>query len=106
MTRVEGRGSFIGLPGDDAYGAATSVFNLAAPATPAVAVTARTVDQIQAAIRYADTENLPVRVHTTGHGAPTARPMAGALLIKADLDGGVEIDAARRLARIAAGTRW
>lgn len=72
MTTTEGRDSFIGLPGDDA---ATSVFNLVAPATPTAAVTARTVDQIRAAIRYADSENLPVRVHATGHGAATARPM-------------------------------
>ncbi|HEY1624248.1 MAG TPA: FAD-dependent oxidoreductase [Streptosporangiaceae bacterium] len=106
MTTMEGRDSFIGLPGDKAYAAATSVFNLAAPVTPTAAVTAQTIDQIRAAIRYADTENVPIRVHTTGHGAPTARPMSGALLIRADLDGGVEVDAARRLVRIAAGTRW
>jgi FAD binding domain len=106
MTTLEGRESFIGLPGDDAYDAATSVFNLAAPATPAAAVTAQTIDQVRAAIRYADTENLSIRVHTTGHGAPTARPMPDALLIRTDMDGGVEVDAARRLVRIAAGTRW
>ncbi len=106
MTTAEGRDSFVGLPGDTAYEAATSVFNLAAPATPAAAVTARTVDQIRAAIRYADAENLSLRVHVTGHGAATARPMPDALLIRADLEGGVEVDAERRLARIAAGTRW
>jgi hypothetical protein len=106
MTAIDGRDSVIGRPGDSAYDAATSVFNLAAPATPAAAVTARTIGQIRAAIRYADAGNLPVRVHTTGHGAPSARPMPGALLIRADLDGGVEVDAARRLARVPAGTRW
>lgn len=106
MTTTQSRDSFIGLPGDKTYDAATSVFNLAAPVAPAAAVTVHTIDQIRAAIRYADAGNLPIRVHTTGHGAPTARPMPGALLIRADLDGGVEVDAARRLARIPAGTRW
>jgi FAD/FMN-containing dehydrogenase len=106
MTAVGHGGTTVAHPGDEAYEAATRVFNLAAPATPAAAVTAVSIDQIRAALRYATAADLPVRVHVTGHGAAATRPMDGALLIKASLAGHVEIDTRRRLARIPAGTRW
>lgn len=96
----------ISQPGDPAYDAATAVFNLAAPARPAAAVTARTVDDVRAAVRHARDNGLPVRVHTTGHSAGSVAPMDGALLIRTELDGEVEVDAADRVARIPAGTRW
>ncbi|MBM7774562.1 FAD/FMN-containing dehydrogenase [Actinokineospora baliensis] len=96
----------IGLPGEAAFTEATEVFNLAAPARPAAAITARTVDDVRAAVRHAAAERLPVRVHTTGHAAGGVRPVAGGLLIRTQLAGGVEVDAARRIARIPAGTRW
>jgi FAD/FMN-containing dehydrogenase len=106
MTAVGHGGTTVAHPGDEAYEAATRVFNLAAPATPAAAVTAVTIDQIRAALRHAAAADLPVRMHVTGHGAAAARPMDGALLIRVDLAGRVEIDTRRRLARIPAGTRW
>lgn len=96
----------IALPGDAGYVDATRVFNLASPVTPAAAVTARSVDDVRAALRYAVREGLQVRAHATGHGAPTARPMSDALLIRTELDGGVEVDVARRVARVPAGTPW
>ncbi|HEY2578290.1 MAG TPA: FAD-binding protein [Streptosporangiaceae bacterium] len=106
MTAVGGWEATIARPGEEAYEAATRVFNLAAPATPAAAVTAVTTDQIRGALRYAAAGDLPVRVHVTGHGAAAARRMDGALLIQTALAGRVEIDARRRLARIPAGARW
>jgi hypothetical protein len=96
----------VALPGDPAYADATQVFNLFAPAEPVAAVTAYSVEHVRAAIRYARAEQLPVRVHTTGHAAAAARPMRGAVLIRTSLGGGVEIDTGRRVARIPAGTRW
>jgi hypothetical protein len=96
----------ISLPGDPAFEAATRVFNLSAPVRPAAAVTARTVGQVQAAVRHACVGNLPVRVHTTGHASATAYPMDGALLIRTELGGGVHVDADRRIARVPAGTCW
>ncbi|GGS57687.1 FAD-binding oxidoreductase [Actinokineospora fastidiosa] len=93
-------------PGDPAYDAAAAVFNLAAPARPAAAVTARTVEEVRAAVRHARAAGLPVRVHTTGHAAGGAAPMDGALLIRTALDGPVEVDVAGRVARIPAGARW
>lgn len=96
----------IALPGDPAYAEATQVFNLAAPANPAAAVTVRTVEDVRTALRHARAGGLPVRVHTTGHASGSAAPMGSALLIRTALDGPVEVDPARRVARIPAGTRW
>lgn len=98
--------SEIALPGSTGYAAASAVFNLAAPLSPAAAVTARTVDDVRAAIAYARAEGLQVRAHVTGHGAPTSRPMPDALLVRTQLEGAVEVDSRRRVARIPAGTTW
>lgn len=106
MSIAEGREVAVAAPGDQAYDEATQVFNLSVPARPAAAVTASTIDHIRAVIRYASSEGLLVRVHATGHGAATAFPMNNAVLIRTQLAGGIEIDAARRIARIPAGTRW
>jgi FAD/FMN-containing dehydrogenase len=96
----------IARPGTPAYEAATRVFNLSAPVRPVAAVTARSVDDVRAAIRHATAERLALRVHTTGHGAAATRPARNALLVRTDLAGGVEIDSGRRVARVPAGTRW
>jgi FAD/FMN-containing dehydrogenase len=93
-------------PGSEAYDAATAVFNLACPAEPDAAVTARTVDDIRAALRFARAEGLGVRTQTTGHGSATVHPMRGSVLVRTQLAGGVEIDAAARVVRVTAGTRW
>ncbi|MEU4579655.1 FAD-binding oxidoreductase [Nonomuraea sp. ATR24] len=106
MTVVDEPGTLIASPGDPAYEAATHVFNLAGPLRPVAATTARTVDQVRAAIRHARAAGLGVRAHSTGHGAPAGRPMDGDLLIRTRMDGEVEIDAARRVARVPAGTAW
>jgi FAD/FMN-containing dehydrogenase len=106
MTTLGEREARVARPGDEAYDAATQVFNLAAPAEPVAAVTAQTIDEIRAAIRYAESERLAVRVLTTGHASAAVRPIRNAVLIRTQLDGGVDVDAHRRVARIPAGARW
>ena len=96
----------ISRPGEAAYDAATQVFNLSAPARPAAAVTARSIEDIRAALGFAEANGLPVRTYTTGHAAAGTRPEDGAVLVRTALDGDVEVDAERRVARIPAGTRW
>jgi FAD/FMN-containing dehydrogenase len=96
----------VALPGEAEFDAATAVFNLAAPAQPAAAVTARTVEDVRAAVRLAAERYLPVRVHTTGHASATYAPMDGALLIRTAIDGPVEVDPERGVARIPAGRLW
>ncbi|MER7418446.1 FAD-binding protein [Micromonospora peucetia] len=106
MTVTGGRRAGIAVAGDPDYDAATQVFNLHAPARPVAAVTAHTVQDVRDAMRFARSERLAVRVHSTGHGAGAARAMGDAVLIRTQLDGGVRVDPQRRLARVPAGTRW
>jgi hypothetical protein len=106
VTTVDDVIAGVALPGDPAFDAATDVFNLAAPAHPAAAVIAHTVEEIRGALRYAGSNGLEVRVHATGHASAAARPMPGAVLIRTRLEGGVELDTARRVARVPAGTVW
>jgi FAD/FMN-containing dehydrogenase len=106
MTTLDERDASISRPGDSEYELATRVFNLAAPVTPAVAVTARTVDQVRAAIRLAKSAGRPVRMLTTGHASGSARQMDNAVLVRTELSGEVEVDTTRRVARIPAGTLW
>lgn len=94
------------FPGSPAYDEATQVFNLAAPLAPAAAATVCTIDEIRGALRRAEREDLRVAVHTTGHASATAPPLDRTVLIRTRLDGGVELDSARRTARIPAGTCW
>ena len=49
-------------PGSPEYEAATHVFNLAAPVSPAAAVTARTVEEVRAALGHARAERMGVRM--------------------------------------------
>ncbi|MER7764549.1 FAD-binding protein [Streptomyces sp. NPDC097619] len=96
----------VARPGEAAYARATGTFNLFAPVAPAAAVTVRTVAEIRAALAAARAEGLGVRVHTTGHASATARPMDRDLLLHLEPAGPVDIDPARRTARVPAGTRW
>ncbi|WP_326959180.1 FAD-dependent oxidoreductase [Amycolatopsis sp. NBC_01286] len=96
----------VSLPHEPGFAEATQVFNLAAVPEPAAALTAHTIDDIRAALRYAEATGAPVRILATGHTAGAQRPMAGAVLVKTALRGEVEIDAAARVARVPAGTRW
>ncbi|MEU2282404.1 FAD-dependent oxidoreductase [Streptomyces sp. NPDC013178] len=106
MTLSDAGEVVLARPGSPEYEQATAVFNLAAPQCPAVAVTAHSTEDVRSAVRTAVRAGLPVRVHTTGHASGAVRPADGTLLIRTRLTGGVEIDTARRTARIPAGTTW
>ncbi|TCO47349.1 FAD-binding oxidoreductase [Actinocrispum wychmicini] len=96
----------VGLRGTSAYEEATKVFNTAAPVTPVAAVTATTVDDVQAAVEHAQAQGLRVRTFTTGHASPTFAPMTDALLVRTRLQGAVEVDVDARTARVPAGALW
>jgi FAD binding domain len=96
----------IGWPGDADYERATRVFNLAGPVRPAAATTVRTVAQVRQAVDHARRTGMPVRVISTGHASATEAPMTGALLVRTELTGEVQVEPGRRIARIPAGTRW
>ncbi|MER7048099.1 FAD-binding protein [Streptomyces jumonjinensis] len=106
MTAPDERYAGFDLPGEAAYDEARQVFNLHAPVSPAATVTARTADEVRAAVRLAGERGLAVRVQSTGHGSATARPMDGALLIRTRIREPVAVDVRRRVARVSAGTLW
>ncbi|MCE7079483.1 FAD-dependent oxidoreductase [Streptomyces sp. ST2-7A] len=93
-------------PGEPGYADATAVFNLAVKVRPRAAVVARTVDEIRSALETARSRGLRVRTLGTGHAAGSVRPLDDGLLVRPRLKGTVEVDAARRVARVPAGTTW
>ncbi|WP_432570243.1 FAD-binding oxidoreductase [Kineococcus sp. SYSU DK005] len=92
------------LPGDDGYAEECSPYNLAVSHAPAVVVGAAGPADVQAAVRFAVRNDLPVAVMATGHQA--SLPADGAVLITTRRMDRVSIDPARRTARVGAGVRW
>ncbi|MFI7658586.1 FAD-binding oxidoreductase [Micromonospora parva] len=91
------------LPGDERYDVECASYNLAIPQQPALVVGATNAADVQAAVRFAAEQGLPVAVLATGH---SALPSAGALLITTRRMDAVVIDVEARTARIEAGVRW
>lgn len=89
------------LPGDAGYAEETATWNLAQPQRPAVAVGATCVRDVQAAVDFARTSNLPVAVVATGHGAVASAD--GAVLINVRRMDQIRIDAQARTATVAPG---
>ncbi|WP_033343013.1 FAD-binding oxidoreductase [Catenuloplanes japonicus] len=87
-------------PGDDRYAEETATWNLALPHRPVVAVGATCVADVQAAVRFAAAQDLPVAVVATGHGAFVSAD--GAVLINVRRMDGVTIDAQARTATVGA----
>ncbi|MGA4727001.1 FAD-binding protein [Micromonospora taraxaci] len=91
------------LPGDERYDVECASYNLAIAQRPALVVGATSAADVQAAVRFAADQGLPVAVLATGH---SALPSAGALLITTRRMDTVVVDVAARTARIEAGVRW
>ncbi|WP_127508822.1 FAD-binding oxidoreductase [Actinoplanes solisilvae] len=91
------------LPQDEGYAAECAAYNLATPHRPAIVVGATNPGDVQAAIRFAVANDLPVAVLATGHSALSS---TGAMLITTRRMDSVLIDPERRTARIEAGVRW
>lgn len=97
---VEG---FVAAPGEPGYEVADQVFNAATRQRPAVVVGARSVADVQAAVRFAAAQSLPVAVQATGHGVVV--PADGAVLISTRELRGVNVDRTTRTAWLQAGVR-
>ncbi|MFV0134417.1 FAD-binding oxidoreductase [Streptomyces sp. HMX87] len=91
-------------PGDDAYAAEVTGFNLAAPHNPDLVVGATCADDVVAAMRWAAATGTPVAVQATGHGANF--PIIGGLLVTTSRMTDVHVDPRERTATIAAGAKW
>jgi hypothetical protein len=91
-------------PDQDGYDAARAAWQRMCDPRPAVVVEATGVADVVAAIRFAREHDLPLAVQSTGHG--TVRPADDGVLLKTGAMTSVEIDPARRVARVGAGTLW
>jgi FAD/FMN-containing dehydrogenase len=71
---------------------------------PADTVEARSVADLRSAVLHARRRGLPVAVRSTGHGSLVSPE--GAMLINTASLTGVDLDPARRIARVRPGARW
>ena len=92
------------LPGDPAYDELRRPLNPAIDPRPAIVAEALTAFDVQAAVRAAREEAMPVAVQATGHGLH--RAYDGGLLIDTSAMCAVLVDPDRRIARVGPGATW
>jgi FAD/FMN-containing dehydrogenase len=91
------------VPGSEGYPAETATWNTAVAQHPAVAVGATSAADVQAAVRFATANGLPVAAVATGHGAVMASD--GAVMINLRRINGISVDAGSRTATIGAAVQ-
>ncbi len=89
-------------PGDSEYDSELAGFQTAVSRRPDVIVAATSAADVVEAVRYAGEHDLPVAVHSTGHGVGV--PFEGGVLVTTQRMTGIRIDAG--IARVDAGVRW
>ncbi len=89
-------------PGDSDYDSELAGFQTAVSRRPDVIVAATSAADVVEAVRYAGEHDLPVAVHSTGHGVGV--PFEGGVLVTTQRMTGIRIDAG--IARVDAGARW
>ena len=97
-------GGRVYVPGEGGYEAARLPWQRRVDPHPALIVDAATSGDVRAALRFARDQGLPFAVLSTGHGA--ARIPDGGVLVKTGPMSSVEVDAGRRVARVAGGVLW
>ena len=73
---------------------------------PALVALPETDDDVVALVDFARERGLRVAPQRTGHNAKPLGSLDDVLLVRTDAMQGVEIDPARRVARVRAGSRW
>ncbi|HEU4658241.1 MAG TPA: FAD-binding protein [Capillimicrobium sp.] len=90
-------------PQDEGYDQARAAWMLTADQRPAAVATVTTVAEAQAVVAYAAEQRCTIAPQATGHLATALPSLARSILVKTKLEGGVEVDAAARRARVPAG---
>ncbi|OXM51948.1 FAD-binding oxidoreductase [Amycolatopsis alba] len=88
--------------GDAGYDTELAGFQTAVPRRPDVIVAAESAADVVEAVRYAAEHDLPVAVHSTGHGVGV--PFEGGVLVTTHRMAGIRIEDG--IARVDAGVRW
>lgn len=91
------------VPGDPAYDAIVSPWNLAVPVRPVAVLAAKTAQDVVEAVRFANRHDLRVTPQATGHG-PMAELTQELLVATKDLDECVAHP--EGWARVGAGVKW
>jgi FAD/FMN-containing dehydrogenase len=93
-------------PDDPGYDDARRGFNLFADARPWGIAEPTTVDEVRALVAQTATEGVTIAPVGTGHQIGALPDLSRTLLLRPRIEGGVQVDAAARTARVAAGTTW
>jgi FAD/FMN-containing dehydrogenase len=100
-------GGAVHLPGDVAFDEVRLPWNLQVDVRPAAVAYPAFPSEVADVVRAAASSGLRVAPQGTGHGAP---PLAGrlgdAVLLRTSAMTELQVDAARRTARVGAGVRW
>lgn len=104
-TGVEGKVRIL-RPDSPEWDDARRGWNLAVDQHPEAIVLAESVADVLGAVQFASQNGLRVAVQGTGHGLSSLGSLAGTLLLRTGRMHGVQIDAARKIARVEAGTLW
>jgi UDP-N-acetylenolpyruvoylglucosamine reductase len=91
-------------PGDAEYDKLRNGWNLSVDQHPALILIPNDVEDVKAAMRFADKHNVGVTVKLTGHGVKY--PADDNLMIIPSLLNGVSVDAEARTARVEGGVLW
>jgi FAD/FMN-containing dehydrogenase len=103
--RIAASPDLLVFPGQPEWDEARRAWNLSVDQRPAAVVLPETVGDVVAAVDHARVTGLRVAVQATGHGAGSTS-LDGTLLVNTVRMGGVEVDVAARVARVAAGAVW
>lgn len=93
-------------PGDDAFDAATSLWNGAIRRRPALIVRPASTGEVSAAVRFASRVGAPVAVRSGGHNVAGLAMCDDGVVIDLSAMNSVNVDAERRLARAGGGATW
>ncbi len=91
-------------PGDAQYDVLRQSVVPTFDSRPLVVAEAESRYDVQAAVRTAKTQGLPLAVQATGHG--TRVPADGGILLKTSQMTSVLVDPQRKIAKVGPGTRW